>query len=405
MDGRKTAIIVAIVALGLCLLVGVALVLLGGFAFLVGRDVSISPSPVVVVATPAIPARSADVHGYALSGAVSDTTLSVFDTEDLLCHWRRLDPVSGRKEDVAGIEGPCSGVRAAWSPDGTKGIVWLDPLEEGWRGTAAINGDAGQGGDRMWTVTFDEGKFAALARPPAGELMELGFDGQGRAIAITSEEISDGDARRGFVEYDGKRLEIPEGEGLPILAHAFRLEDGRWTPMETKASNDGADLSEGIRALDVWKQLGPRSDQMLNGQPDAKEVEDKGTLAKLAELTKATLSSGGDDETMPGTAGDDASGEDGQWGELATGGGSVYVWEESAEGLFATGLIAFRDGDRVVRPEKLELGAADAASPMVRGSWLLITGQDGETPHLYDVRTRKLAWSDEKASGTTFWPK
>lgn len=425
-DGRKTGVWIALVALGLCVGAGVlGLALVGGMALLRGGS-AISPTPLVVQTPPPAPPRSAGVKGFAIGAeAITDTTLSTFVGDDLSCQWERIDPLANRTEPIAAMEGSCSGARVAWSPDGTKGIVWLDPLEDGWKGTAATDGDAGRGGDRMWLVTFANGTFTALPRPPVGEVMELAFDHAGNAIAITSEEISDEDASRGFVEIDvpaagREKLSIPEGEGLPILAHAFRLDAGAggtpvWTATETKASNDGADLSIGVRVLEVWKELGPRTDQILDGQPKSSPIEDKLLAGKLAALTAATDGSPApeDDGTPEADATADGDGSDGaqdpapagEWRQLQTAAGPVYLWEEQAEGLFATGLIAFPDGDKVVRPEKLEMSAADAAAPTSRGTYFLITGQDGEDPHLYDLRTRNLVWTDDKATGTVFWPK
>jgi hypothetical protein len=40
-----------------------------------------------------------------------------------------------------------------------------------------------------------------------------------------------------------------------------------------------------------------------------------------------------------------------------------------------------------------------------RGKYFLIGGQDGDAPHMFDVSTKKPVWSEETATGTTFWPR
>ena len=396
MDGKKTGLIVGVVGLVLCSLVGVVSVIaFGGLAYFRGRQAVTSVTPAAITMAPQ---RNAAAKGFALGArAIADTTLSTFVTDGVFCRWQRVDPVGGQKEDVAQIDGPCSGTRVAWSPDGKKAILWLDPLEDGWKGTSAANGDSGAGGDRLWLVTFATGKFDGLPRAPDGETIEVAFDGEGREVWVTSQEISESDAQHGTTEYHGEKFKLGDGEGLPILAHAFRRESGAWVPIETKVSDDGTDISLGVRVLDTWKTLGPRSMDLLSGQPKTEEIQDEKLLAKLAPIVNPPLEAGEEEA--------DREKLEGEWRALRTDAGPVFVWEEDAEGLFATGLVVFPDGDAVAKAEKLDLSALDAASPMVRGKYLLIAGQDGEQPHLYDIAARKLLWADEKATGTVFWPR
>jgi hypothetical protein len=144
---------------------------------------------------------------------------------------------------------------------------------------------------------------------------------------------------------------------------------------------------------------------MLSGQPEGDGVSDASLVEKLKPFLKAPHEAGDDASGDDASSGDGDEGADGEWRKLKCDGGPVLVWEESVEGLYATGLVLFMDGATPVKPEKLSVGRDDAAAPMIRSGYLLLAGQDGEDPHLYDVKARKLLWSSDSATATTFWPR
>jgi hypothetical protein len=60
-------------------------------------------------------------------------------------------------------------------------------------------------------------------------------------------------------------------EGLPVLVHAYRRVGGEWKRAETKLSTTGWDYAMGVKALETFARLGPRSVELasalVQGEP------------------------------------------------------------------------------------------------------------------------------------------
>ena len=306
---------------------------------------------------------------------VSSTSMSWLHPMGGNCVWEQHDPVlGGDPRELASIPGACESMHTAWSPDGAKGIVWVDDGEK----------------SQLHEVTFGQTKATERPAPPNGDLRDVGYDGFAALIALTLQPISDADRKKGSIEVDGKSLAIPrEMDGIPVIAEAWRFEGGAWKRFEAKVSDDAWDLAIGVRALEAAKQLGPRSWEVL-GQPPEGDSLDPQKDAALVKKLDAACSPGRDLE------------ESTQWVKLAE---NAFVLEEAMDFVVVMPKLCFLDGANAIAAKDLEIDENDSISVQTRSNWALITTSGGEHPHLYDLAARKRVWASAPMEEAVFWPQ
>ena len=119
-----------------------------------------------------------------LRNTSSETALSVFrEPAADRCTWLRIDPVQGRRELVAEFPLGCDGVSAAWSPDGTQGLVEF-PGE--WEPGVGVLRHAW-----LADLTTRPATLRPLPLPQAGMLDALAFDTDGFPLALFLDSPSD----------------------------------------------------------------------------------------------------------------------------------------------------------------------------------------------------------------------
>ncbi|WP_224248750.1 hypothetical protein [Hyalangium gracile] len=316
----------------------------------------------------------------------TETTVSLLEPVSGQCEWIKWDPSSSKRRVLARLPADCQGGSTALSRDGKRGAVRF------WRGAVAMPivgrptfpepfpSQAFR--DRLFVVELVTGAVEELPLPPEGELIEYGFDPDGRLLGLTLEGTAPSQERAQTVELDGKGRQSTLGrKAPPMKAHGFAFLGGRWLRMETKDSSDGL----GTAALPMRKELGVRSIRELDPRFEAREIEDDAVLDPLYELSPEQ--------------------PEGQWVEFRGGLHSLAVWGTPfGNDTLATGLLRRLEPGNVVALPSYPFRPNDMMSLRARGAYLLISLADsGAHPRLY--RGRKLVWSSETARAVTLWPK
>ncbi|QRN92958.1 hypothetical protein JRI60_27515 [Archangium violaceum] len=339
-------------------------------------------TPTASAAKPAAPAPAPT------PAPVSDTTLSYLEpSADKKCRWVQHTP-PGEPKVVFTVPSSCDSVQVAWKGDGKEALVSV-PMEKG---------------AQAWRVDLATGTGSPLSLPTPGNFGTLGFDAEGRAVALTEdpyygeeegapshlkvETVGKGeDAKKEFV-FEGQRYEFAL-DGMPGLTHAFRQEGGAWKRFETKSSSFEWDYAAGYRALDAYDAMMPTAGKLESLSRDKvfPVPEDSAVLAELTALPPPS--------------------ESGSWQQLETAGGLLYLWQdESTELAFLSGPVRMQGAKGLVEPEGLALSGA--LSAFVRGDWVLLTASDDAgkpVAKLWNARTKKLLASLSDKGTVTFWPK
>lgn len=322
----------------------------------------------------------------------SDGVLSLFEPAADRCEWRRLDVASGRSATVASFAGTCVGARVAFSPDGQRAVVWFDPANVQ---SAGMGGsDVGKPGypdepvddaakSRLFLVTIASGAVTTLPLP-AFEFSELGLDAKG-VLALSLETVKDEEVAAGKTMVDGKPFALtPADEGLVALAHASRFEKDAWRRVETKQTTTGWDYGPGVRDLDAWDALGPRSTLLLDTHPDGAADVDEATAKRLASLAPKL--------------------GEGSWSSWGTPPARLFGWVVSGEFAHTTGYLVF-EGTPPVPAPKVGFTDGDLVAVRRKGSLLLVaSGGAGTHPRVYRFGAPTLVWSSDAARGAAFWP-
>lgn len=250
---------------------------------------------------------------------------------------------------------------------------------------------------RLYEVKISSGEVRAISLPSVeGELRDIGYKGAD-LVALSIKSLSPEEAD-GSVAVDGQTISIPEGEGMPALAYAYRLDaDGKFNRVEVKGTHEGAGMSEGIGALEAASGLGPRSTELLGSQlrNEGPKVTDE-QIAKLTPLVPAPLAETVNESGMP----DDAS-----WARGVTPAGSFYVWQVMGDTVHTTGHLVFEREGQLSPVKELGFTDGDVISVTSQGPFVLLSAASvGSHPRLYDLRTGKLAFRSDRARATTFWP-
>lgn len=345
--------------------------------------------PAQATVTPAAPKPAAPAP-VPTPAPITDATLSfVEDSRDGKCRWEQQTP-PGEPRTVFTVSAQCSDVKLAWSADGKEGLIHVAAQDE-------------DGKPGTWRVDLATGKGTPLPLPSLGTLGALGFDSQGRPLALMEDVISledllpahlkvvktgEGEKETKEILFEGKRYPMAQ-DGLPGLAHAFRLEGGEWKRIETKDTSYGWDYAADVRALDAYDAIGPTPEKLEAAAREALKpvAEDAPELAQLNAVQQTS--------------------DTGNWKQLETLGGPLYAWE-SQDGEFPVLSMPVRvkGAKGLIEPEGLDL--REAISVSTRGEWVLFRGQGSEDEHvarLWNVKTNKLVTSRIANTWVTFWPK
>lgn len=294
-----------------------------------------APAPVAPTPPPMAAARPAEPP------PVADDTLSWAQQEGGTCQWVRLDAAGGTRRVVFTFEGGCENAQLAWSHDGRQGAV-LQSFDNARP-------------PRAWTVDLLTGQGTALPLPEVGRATALGFDPEGRPVALQEGDVG--------------------------LAHAYRREGTTWKRVET-------------RALELAKTLGPHTKLDADAGPRSERVspEEQEALDKTAPPQGDLVGAHGED-LEPTTV----------WVRFSLPGGPLYYKEEPGEVVTQSGPLRWRVGGTLVEPEKLALPPDAFLSLATRGPMLLVTSD--KAVRLYDAKQRKLLLSLEGAFLPRFWPR
>ncbi|MFL5350770.1 MAG: hypothetical protein ACJ8AT_38865 [Hyalangium sp.] len=309
------------------------------------------------------------------------------DTSPKSCDWVRQPLPSGEPAVVYSFQEPCSQAMVSWSPDGKEGLVFVPPAVKAWR--VDLVAHTGKPLDLK----------ALLGSSNSGEadtpsIEELGFDKQGRPVALLEDIYSERKPEKGkdgqaFVTFEGQRYPLNENqEGEPGLAHAYRLEEGGWKHVETKASHFETDLAPGIRILKAGETLMPVVPEPGIGGRMPGEEASESAAKKL-------------DVAFPGQ---DA---DGQWMSLSTPGGTLYYrGSQGGEFLFPSVPVAWEQGGKLVPVKGLSAKPEDPLELEVQDGLLLISNySEPYVAQVWDTRTKERVFTAEQANAPTFWPK
>ncbi len=316
--------------------------------------------------------------------AVADDTLSVAQPEKGQCAWVRLEGAKGGRQVLFTFEGPCESAWFAWSPDGRQGAV--------------LQSFAGTRAPLAWKVDLLAGQGVALPLPEVGRTTELGFDPQGRLVALVAHHDGPHMKPPERVEKDGQSAFVFEGKPYPIdqpgefgLAHAYRREGDTWTHVETRVTDYGSDGAEKTRSLALAKTLGPTTDPTAKEGPRPESVtpEERTALDTSAEAE------------LIGPRGEDLL-EDSTWVRGRLPGGDLYYRAEPTEGPNASPPLRWKVDGTFVAPEKLALPIDASLVLEGRGDALLVT--TGKAARLYDMKARKHRLALDGVSHVSFWP-
>ena len=332
----------------------------------------------------------------AASTVTSDTTavlsLSLLVPNQAQCEWIRLDLPARQTRRIVSFDGDCTGAGMAFSPDKSRALVWFDPelrggsySESGMSPPFVKDESPKDSTLRIFEVEVPSGTTMALAPPPRGKRANFGYTTKNEAILLAEEEVPYSEDSKSGLIFEGRRLTVPDGEGIPELVHAFRLAGKQWQRIETQASLVGADYSPRTSILNAARDLLPNTTDILSPHPSGKAVEEPALLARLKDQAPLLAS------------------RDGQWSRL--GSSSVLVWQVSFEFLYSTGALLLDDGKTLTALPGMDFTDGDLTAPRVRGNYLLVTqAVTGRHPRLYDLREKKRLYSSDSAVAVIFWP-
>ncbi|WP_037584476.1 hypothetical protein, partial [Stigmatella aurantiaca] len=256
---------------------------------------------------------------------------------------------------------------------------------------------------RAWRVDFGahSGKPLDLKGLPGSSgagapdkpyIEQIGFDAQGRPLAILADVYVSRKPKKGaggktFLSFEGDRYPEAEGEGLPGLALAYRLEEGGWKRIETKASTFDSDISLGTGGLEAVNALSP----IIKASPSRDAPGEDVPESDVPKL----------DAAFPGLD------ESGEWRALPTPGGRLYYRGTlGGEFLYPSVPMAWEQDGKLVPLEGLLAKDGDFLDLRLQDGVLLI-GIHGDTraAQAWDTRTKERLLSVEGAIAPAFWPK
>lgn len=344
--------------------------------------------PVPQAAAPTAPATKPPAPAP-VQAPVSDATLSYLEpSADAKCRWVQHTPPAEPKV-VFTLPSACGDVGVAWKTEGQEALAYARRSGEGQKSEA-------------WRVDLATGTSTPVPLPTQGQFGTIGFDTQGRVVALMDDlydeesapahlkmvTVGKGDDAKKQLVFEGQRYDAAL-DGVPGLAHAFRLEGGAWKRFETKSSSYDWDYAAGYRMLDAYDALAPTAEKLREGAREAIKpvLEDSPAFAALNALPPPS--------------------EAGGWRWLETVGGPLYLWEdEGGELASLTGPVLIQGAEGPVEPEGLKV--TGGVSVDVRGELVLLgSSDDAGRPQgwLWNARTKKVLASFSGKESVTFWPR
>jgi hypothetical protein len=259
---------------------------------------------------------------------------------------------------------------------------------------------------RVWRVDFAArtGKPVELKGLPGGTgeqgpnkpyIEEVGFDAQGRPVALVSNVYTDRPLEKGkngeeFIPFEGERYPVREkkADSTPGLALAYRWEGAGWKRFETKASAYEAKDAPGINALDAARSLTPVQSPTPSGALPGQEAS-----AKSSKLLESSLP---------------VQQEEGRWMTLATPGGMLHyrATNPGDDTLVPAAPLRWEQDGKLLALEGLKAKDGDGIGLQLRGELLLVTVQSEARPaYVFDTRTKKKLLSVTGVASAAFWPE
>lgn len=338
-----------------------------GSALLLGSACKKSEDPAPEAPATPPPAPTEPAPGYTLSFLEAASPSG--------CTWIRHES-SGTRKPLATVDAVCERLKLAWGPRGRQGLV--------------VDRGNGELPPRAWQVDFESGQSTRLLLPELGHTDTLGFDEAGHVVALVS-QLEDlprkMESGREYFLFDGKRFLLPEVEGSPGLAHAYRHEAGQWKHLETVATLYEMDGALGTEALATASRL------------------TSSTFSQDADrLSESELEEGNEDAArLDAVVKDRGHTAYGMWVSMETHQGPLYAWEAAGELPTLMLPLRWEVNDRLVEPEQLALAPTSAVALRMRGRLLLVSAE--QAARVYDAKTKKRIAALENVHGTRFWPQ
>ncbi len=205
---------------------------------------------------------------------------------------------------------------------------------------------------------------------------QLGFDKQGAPVAVIADVFVSRQPKKGpkdsySITYEGKSYPLPEVDGSPGLAHAYRLEGEAWKRIETKGSRFESDIAPGTRELEAARTMAPVWKASLP----------EGMVGEEASESAVKLL----DAALPGQE------ESGQWMTLNTPGGRLHFRGTlGGEFLYPSAPVRWEQDGKLVEVEGLSAKPGDALGFQVKAGWLLIANYgESRGVQVWSTRTKK----------------
>jgi len=327
-------------------------------------------------------------------------TLSVFEPHAGGCAWTRIEPTRNIEDSLATFRSDCDGVRNAWSPALDQAIVWF--------GTDLDNLTA-------YVTKMDEKPPVELPLPKDSDLVLFAMGARGLPMAFTMslEPVVHRDETGHYIEYLGKRYDVHQsGDGIDVLAHTLAFSGDHWKTIETSASRCCADSAPGITLLEGYKQ------HVASDAGAALSSSEILAHAPKLEKTDPTLATQLEKSLPP-----DTDTTVGHWARVvipeqlpnhkpaaAIIQYDVHIWLMTSgadDVAYPTGhaQLVHRQTGALEPLPGATLDVRDQASFQLFDRFLLVVeGNTGMQPRLYDLSTGKLIWSSDLAHGVVFWP-
>jgi hypothetical protein len=338
-----------------------------------------TPAPTPAPAAPEAPAAP----------AASATLAYLVPQDPERCDWVRRALPAGEPSTLFTFNAACDRSMVSWSPGAKEGLVFTWPSGEGEVPRAWRVDFAARSGKPLDLKGLPGGTGAGAPDKPSIE--QIGFDAQGRPVAIISDvyfsrKLKKGADGKAFLTFEKDRYPVEEGEGAPGLALAYRWEEGGWKRIETKASTFDSDISLGTDALDAVKTLS----SLVKASPSREMPGDTVPEGELAKLNAA----------FPGL--DDS----GEWRAMPTPGGPVYYrGEQGGEYLFPSPPVGFEQNGKVEALDGLLSKNGDFLDLKLQDGFLLLgIHATARAAQVWDTRSKALLLTVEDAVAAAFWP-
>ncbi|ATB51213.1 hypothetical protein [Corallococcus macrosporus] len=291
------------------------------------------------------------------------------------CTWIRHES-AGTRQPLATVDAACERLKLAWGPRGKQGLM--------------VDRGSGELPPRAWQVDFDAGRSTRLLLPELGHTDTLGFDEEGHVVALVS-QLEDlprkMESGREYFVFDGKRFLLPDADGSPGLAHAYRHEAGQWKHLETVATLYEIDGALGTEALTTAGRL---TSSTFSRDPD--------------RLATSELEEGNEDAArLDAVVKDRGHTAYGMWVSMETQQGPLYAWRAAGELPTLMLPLRWEVNDRLVEPERLALAPTSAVALRMRGHLLLVAAE--QAARVYDAKTKKRVAALENVQSARFWPQ